>query len=158
MKINGKKIEGPNEEIIIIPRGESDIVFKAQAVLSYDEFDKICPFPEPPMIRRKGAEQATPDYEDKKYIQKQNEYIGKRTHWMILKSIEATDGLEFETVKMSDPETWGNYEKEFKDAGFSEVEINRIIIGVQVANCLSESRLQEARKRFLASQQAPTKK
>jgi len=50
MKLLGKKITGPNETIIVIPRFNSDnIIFKARAVLEMDEFDEMCPTPEPPI-------------------------------------------------------------------------------------------------------------
>ena len=158
MKINGKKIEGPNEEIIVIPRKDEDIVFRAKAVLNYEEFDKLCPTPIPPMIKKKGTDFPIPDIEDTNYQNKLATYATKRTSWMILKSLEATDGLSWDTIKMSDPDSWENFEKEMKDSGFSDIEINRIVIGVQTANCLNEEKLEEARKRFLASQQALAKK
>jgi hypothetical protein len=46
-----------------------------------------------------------------------------------------------------------NYDKELRDSGFSDTEVQRIIIGVMDANCLNDSKLDEAKKRFLRSQE-----
>ena len=73
---------------------------------------------------------------------------------MILKSLEATEGLEWETVKMDDPETWLNYEKELKDSGLSPIEVGRIVGICMSANGLDERKMEAARDAFLAEQQA----
>ena len=57
MKLHGQKIEGPNVEIIVIPRGgdKEDIVLQAQAVLDTTPFDKLCPVPTAPEKILKGG-------------------------------------------------------------------------------------------------------
>jgi len=155
MKMHGKKIEGPNVETVVIPRSDPspDLVFKAAAVLDYDEFEAILPAPEPPIIVRPGGEQ-TKNIDDPKYLEKVSSYGDKRTHWMILTSLKATDGLEFETVKMSDPETWINYREEMKAAGLSPFEVSKVIGAVIDACGLNQVKIDEATKRFLAGQVA----
>jgi hypothetical protein len=55
MKINGEEIKGPNTELIVIPRSNGNpIVFKAQAILDFDDFDKLCPRPKPPQTIKRG--------------------------------------------------------------------------------------------------------
>jgi hypothetical protein len=70
---------------------------------------------------------------------------------MIIKSLEETEGLEFESIKLDDHTTWTNVYKEFKDSGLCDMEITRLIDGVMEANSLSDERVEEARSRFLAS-------
>lgn len=150
MKIKGVKIEGPNEEIIVIPRGEENIVFTARAVLEMDTFEKICPRPKPPTIRHRDGSKVE-DINDVRYQERLNDYSSKWVGYLIIKSLEATEGLEWETVDETDPSTWGNYTEELKESGFSDMEVNRIVMGVMNANCLNEKRLDEARRHFLAS-------
>lgn len=149
MKLGGKKIEGPNVETIVIPRtdGRSDIVFKAQAVLDYAEFDRLCPRPTPPIKMLRGGERQA-DYEDEAYKKRLNEYGLKRMAWMSLKSLEATEGLEWETVDLGNPNTWLKFEDELTDSGFSDPELQRIRNGVFTANCLNENLVELARQSF----------
>lgn len=149
MKIGGRQIKGPNIEIIAIPRSEGeDIIFKAQAVLDMVEFNKLCPDPIPKKVMGKGGVLIN-DPDDKTYNTAVKEHNERRTAWMILKSLEATPDLEWETVKITDVNTWLNYEKELRDAGFSEAELQRILIGVMRANALDDTKIEEARERFL---------
>ncbi len=71
---------------------------------------------------------------------------------MILESLKATPNLEWESVNPSDPKTWGGYENELVDAGFSIPEISRVIDCVFDANGLNQKKIDEATKRFLAGQ------
>jgi hypothetical protein len=152
MKFKGKKLEGPNEVIIPILRDGEDMIFKARAVLSYEEFDRVCPVPKPPMVLLKGNDEATPALKDPKYMKAMDEYSLKRSAFMIITSLSATPELEWESVKMDDPSTWIGYEEELRKAGLSAMEIGRLIGGVLDANGLDEQKIEEAKKRFLASQ------
>ena len=152
MKIQGKKIEGPNREIIAIPRGMGDdIVFIVDAVLDNTPFEKMCPVPSPPLRKIKGVD--IPNLKDPAYLQHVEDYSTKRMAWMVLTSLEATEGLEWETVDLADPSTWVHFRDEMKAAGFSDMEINRVVAGVVSVNALSESKIEAARERFLLTQQ-----
>lgn len=153
MKILGKKISGPNIEICVIPRGEEVIVFHAQAVLDMTPFEGMCPRPKPPTKIIKGGKRID-DFESPQYQILLDKYAQNRVNYMILKSLQATEGLEWESVDLSNVDTWGNYNQELKDSGFSEIEVMRIVNSTMIANCLSEDKLEEARSNFLASQQA----
>lgn len=160
MRIGGRKIEGPNEEILVIPRSGPDgnIVLKARAVLDMEEFNAMCPTPKPARIRKKDGT-SYDDVKDVKYTKAIDEYASRRTAYLVIKSLEATEDLEWDTVQMGDPSTWGNYLEELKGSGFSEIEVNRIVMAVMRANCLDEQRLEEARASFLAGQdQAETER
>ena len=151
MKINGKKLDGPNVEVIVIPRQSGDLVFKARALLSFDEHDKINPQPEPSTILRPGGIKSK-DVEDPKYITKLDEWATQKYQWVFLKSLEATPGLEWETIDMANPLTWKNYTKEMAEGGLSPSEIVRIEICVTDACGLNQQKIDEATKRFLAGQ------
>jgi len=150
MKIHGHKIEGANEELIAIPRGDDSIIFKARAIPNYDEFDELCPTPEVPKKKMiSGRELPNPsDPAHKKALEEHNK---RQTAYLIIKSLEATEGLEWETVDLQNPETWLGYEQELRDSGFSEVELGRIVRGVFIANSLDEAKVEEAKERFLSA-------
>jgi len=152
MKIKGEVLSQPNEEILVIPRSEGkDIVLRFRSVLEMDEFEKQFPPPQPPHKRLPGQKESTPDYTDPTYKKATEEYGGKKTKWMFLKSLEATEGLEWEKVKLNDPETWTLLDEELKDAGFNQFEVARIYQAMMKVNSLDEEYLAEARKRFFES-------
>lgn len=151
MKINGRVPEGPNVVPCVLPRQNGDLVFKAKALLDFDEFEKICPEPEPPIVRPAKGEPYK-DLKDKKYLASMERQAGLRMDYLVIKSLEATEGLEWDTVQLSNPDTWKNYKDDLKNAGISAMETNRIIQAVMDANCLNEQRLKEAFDRFTAGE------
>ena len=65
MKINGRKLD-PIVEVLVIPRQDGDIVFKAKPVTDYTEFNALCAEPKPPNIKhRDGVDR--PDFDDAVY-------------------------------------------------------------------------------------------
>ena len=152
MKLTGHTFSEPNIEICVIPRADgNDVVFKAQAVLDYDDFEKYCPEPQPPEIRKPG-QGLVKNYEDATYLAEMQKRSSYRMAWTILKSLEATEGLKWETIEKDKPKTWENYKKELTESFFSTVEIQRIQNAAFNANALNESRVQEARENFLRGQ------
>lgn len=151
MKLAGRKIEGANVETVVLPRGGGDpLVLRAQAVLSYADFDKLCPAPKPPVVIRRGGERSL-NVEDPRFVAAMETHGEKRTAWMILTSLRlGTPDLEWETVDYGDPNTWAGYVDELRASGFSEVEIIRVVRAVMVANALDDAKLEEARRDFLA--------
>lgn len=153
MKIQGRTFSGPEIVPVVIPRKDGNIVIKCQSVLNFDEFEALVPTPEPPEILKPGNIK-TKDPTDKKYQKDLDEYSLLRTNWMILKSLEATEGLEWDTVDMSDPKTWDNYRSEMTASGFSPIESGRIIMAVTEACGLNQDKIDEATERFLAEEAA----
>ena len=151
MKIAGKIFSGPRVETLVLPRQDGEVVIKARAVLNFDDFEAICHEPVPPLRMSPGGESA-PLLTDKDYLKKLDLYAERKTHWMILKSLEATEGLQWETIDMDVPTTWVNYQKELTDAGFSFAEINMVVRLVVDACGLNQAKIEEATKRFLAGQ------
>jgi len=155
MKIHGETLNRSNEEVVVLPRsGGNDIVFKLKSIQKLEEFDTQFPAPTPPSIMRKGQTVATPDLEDKKYQKAVFEQGRLKSKWMLLKSLDATEGIEWEKVKVSEPATWDLLEEELKDSGLNEVEIMRLYQAMMKVNSLDEEYLEEARERFFASVQA----
>lgn len=152
MKLLGQTFDAPNEEVLVLIRKGKDLVFKASAVLDFDNFDAMCPRPTPPKVFKPGGV-ADNDTEDVGYLQQLDNWSKLRTSYMIIQSLKATDGLEWDTIKDDDPSTWGNFREELKKAFFSDREIMLIINSVWAANGMDDNKLDEARKRFLAGQQ-----
>lgn len=153
MKYKGKTVKGPNEEIVIIPRGNADdFVFTCRAVMGYEIFDNLVEEPKPPQIIHKGDPVAKPLLSDPDYLRAIREHDKKRLSWLIITSLAATENLVFETVDKDDPSTWNNYYDEFIDAGFTSTEIGRITRGIMIANSLDQKKIDEARAHFLAMQ------
>jgi hypothetical protein len=152
MKIQGQKVVAPpKEEIVVIPRDGGDLIFKACMIESYEDFDKLCPRPEPPSKMIKGGKQQSfPD--DPKYLERLHKWAANRAHWMFIKSLEPSE-IEWETVDLSNPDTWENYQTEMEESGLSQIEQIRVMQIIQDANGLNQSKIDEATERFLAGQQ-----
>ena len=152
MKLKGKR-PGVHIEPIILPRPDGDLVFHCKAIENFDDFESLCPPPEPPAVIKPNGEKihnaADPDY-----IKQLSNYGDKRVAYMVVKGLsDATVDLEWETVKMDDSNTWIQFRDEFRESGLSDVEINRVVSGAMIANSLSEFAVEAARKRFLAGEQ-----
>ena len=154
MKINGKKLDGPNYDIIIFPRIDGDIVLKVACVLDYTPFTDMMSVPEAPKIQLRGQTAWTPNTADPKYNEAISKYSEYKTHWMVLKSLEINEDLEWETVDLTDPDTWGNYTTELEESGFADQHIAKIINKVAAINGLNDDMMEAAKERFLAEQLA----
>ena len=122
MKLQGKTLTPPRPKEIILRGGE--VIFKVKAVLNFDEFEKRVPKPEPPEILKPGNIREI-DFEDPEYNKKLEEWAAKKTQWMFLESLSATEGLEWDTVDISDSNTWANWAEELS-AVLTPAEVNTI--------------------------------
>jgi len=152
MRIQGHDLSGPAVEIIPIPRDDGDIIFKAQAVLDYGPFDEMVPRPEPPIRTHAKSGRKEILVDDPDFVQKLTDYARLKQKYMFIMSLQATEGLEWDEIKINDPETWDKFDSELEGAGFNMAEISYIILGIHRANGLDEERMDEARERFLADQ------
>jgi len=152
MKIKGKKIEGRNVEVIVIPRGMGeDIILLAEALEDYEEFDAMLTMPEAPEVLKPGNIREK-NFKDKKYIERMEVFCQKKTDYTVLKSLEKTEELEWETVDMADPDTFENWRTEMRDSGLTDVELLHVVEGVSHANSLNDAMLKEARENFIRTQ------
>jgi len=152
MKIKGKDVKAPDDEVVVIPRKDGDIVFICKAVMNYDACEKLNPMPHPPRKQLPGDGGIIENVEDPAYLEKLQEWSARQGDWMILESLKSTEGLVWETVKMDDPLTWGNYRDELAKS-FTPGEVIKIVQAVSIACGLSQARIDEATKRFLAGAQ-----
>ncbi len=146
MRIGNVEINGPNEEVLVLPRMSGDIVIKARAVSSMTDFEKFVPEPKPPTVLTKDGAKA--NEKDVTYKQRMEIYGNQRFAYLVLKSLEPSK-IEWTKVNMESPDTWLLWDKEMREAGLADIEINRIIMCVMQANSLDEAKLVEARKVFL---------
>jgi hypothetical protein len=136
----------PVEEILVLPRGDQRIVFRASGLKDMEEFKKLCPEPIPPKKTTKDGVIA--DTEDLDYKTVLAGYLKRRMAYIVVNSLVPSQ-IEWDTVMLDNPATWTNWETDIKNAGLSEVECNRVLSLVLEANCLDEAKLQKAREVFL---------
>jgi hypothetical protein len=153
MKMFGQKITDKNIETIVIPRANGkDIIFKAAAILNMDDFNRYLPQPRARLVTYPGGvTKANTDDPTHKIAMQQ--YYARRMSWMVITSLDATEGLEWEKVKKDQPDTWELWESELEDSSFTNREIRLIFDGVMAANALNEEKIEAARQRFFLSQE-----
>jgi len=153
MKVNGKSINAPAEEIVVLLRTPENIILKAGVVLNYDLFNQLCPVPEPPIIMRKGGAKSV-DVDDVVYNKNLLKWAQQKTDYMILQSLQSTDNIEWETVDINNPDTWHRYRKELISSGLTDPEIARIVEAVTTVCGLNQEKIDQATESFLAGQEA----
>lgn len=150
MKIAGVDPKSLSTEIILVlPRGEQNLVFRAKGLPNMDEFTALCPTPKPPGKLTKDGWVA--NVNDPTYQQILGEWAKKRLGYMVVKSLTPSE-IEWDTVKEGDPRTWSNWEKDLSAAMLTQVESNRVLALVLEANALDDDKLAKAREVFLAGQ------
>lgn len=153
IKLKGQPLKLPVPEVVVLPRGNDKIVFTLGPVLDYTDFDKLMPRPQPKVRMHAGGR--TEMITDSDEFRKEwSDYSEKRMAYMAVVSLSATPDLTWERVNILNPETWAEWRTELAESGLTEGEINYIQIKIFEANSLTETRLDEARKNFLASDQA----
>jgi hypothetical protein len=152
MKIGGvDPSELSSEEILVLPRGDKEIIFRAIGVPDYEPFNKLCPEPKAPVVY-KPKEGWVPNEDEPGYQEMMKNYGQKRMSWLIITSLEPSN-IEWDEVNPDNPSTWNKWEEELKAAGLNHVECRRVQNLVFEANCLDEEKLVQARESFLLGQQ-----
>ena len=75
----------PVEEVLVLPRGDQSVVFRASGMKEMDEFKKLCPEPEPPGKLTKDG--WVPDEEDEGYKSVLAEYHKRRLAYIVVHSL-----------------------------------------------------------------------
>ena len=135
----------PVEEVLILPRGDQQLVFRASGLKDMVEFDKLVPAPEPPVLLTRDGKVA--DVNNADYRAALVGYRRRRTSYTVINSLLPSN-IEWDTVKLDDPATWNNWETDLKEAGLFDVECSRILQLVMDANCLNDAKLEKARAVF----------
>lgn len=149
MKFFNEPVDTDIHDYVVLPRPKKNLVFKVVPTTSFEDFDTLCQLPTPGFIQRPGKA-AEPDYDAPSYKTKKMDYLSKRMSFIILKSLEQTEGLTWDTIDMEKPETWENYMTEFKDAGLNDAEIRLVVQACLQINGLDDTKIKEAREAFLA--------
>lgn len=152
MKIAGQKVDAGNfVETIVIPKGDTQYVFKAKPVSSSDFalFEALVKLPMPPTVLKPGIGEVTLS-DDPSYLIQRMDWARKKSQFTFMMSLSATPDLEWETVDAEKPDTWGNIQSELEDAGFTPTEVNAIMACAVVANGLDSDKIEKATKDFLA--------
>lgn len=148
MKLFGKKLEKANTITKVFPRTDGNLVFVMESVYDFGPFEKMCPEPQPPAIRRAGSNVDQPDYDDKSYSKRFDEWSENRSYWMLMTSLSNCPGLDWDKVKKKKPDTWKFIDEELGDA-LTDIEIN-ILSGAIIEVCgLSATKIEEATESFL---------
>jgi hypothetical protein len=135
-----------NECLLVLPRSEQNLVFRARGLKDMESFNARCPQPKPPgKLTRDGV---VPQDNDPAYQTVLGEWAKKRLGYIVIHSLEPSQ-IEWDTVNYDDPRTWTNWEKDLREGGLSEIECSRVLALVMEANALDEAKLQKAREVFL---------
>ncbi len=153
MKLRGTKLEERAVIPVVFERPSGSIVFTLSAVLNTSDFDKIYPEPKPPKAIKKGIEFL--NVKDPRYVAACEQRAIASTAWLVMETLKATPELEWEKVKIDDPNTWHLWKDELIESGFSAGEISYLIGKISEVNGLDEKRLDAARESFLSGQQQP---
>lgn len=153
MKIGGIEITGdlaePNEEVLVLPRRKTQIVLTARAIPNMDEFEKLVRQPKPPRNFHKGKGWV-PNLEDKTYVEELKRYTATRVAYFVVASLQ---DIEWVNVDPEKPETWINWEDDFKSVGFTQHECNLVLQLCFQVNQLDETKLEQARSLFVLGQE-----
>jgi hypothetical protein len=154
MKIAGRDPKTlPPEEVLVLPRMDDVIVFRARGISDMTEFEKLCPEPAAPTIFAADG-QTSVDMRNKDYLAALEEHSKRRWAYIVIKSLELGEShIEWDTVKLEQPSSWTNWERDLLDGGFTKVECNRVFHTVLAANSLDEVKIQRARELFLLGRQ-----
>jgi len=161
MKIGGLKIEGdlakPNEDVLVLPRPNSkQIIFTARAFQTMEDFETLCPSPIAPQVFEAGKGWV-PQLSNETYLQQVQEYGERQVGYIVIKSLEPSE-IEWDTVKLDDPGTWGKWEKDLLNNNFSQRECNLVMKLCWDINNLDESKIEKARELFLRGQEEVSEK
>lgn len=153
MRIGGVEVNGPNEEILVLPRLQGDIVIRARSVTDWGPFNAAFQSPKAPTKLVKGGFQE--DKTSPRYREQMQQYESAWYAYLAVKSLEPSE-IEWSEVSLDDPSTWTKWEAELLAAGLSVQEVNRIAVCVLQANSLDEMKLKQAREVFLRGQGVET--
>lgn len=148
MKFKGRSTIGAPVEYVPIIRHDFEFVLEIEGVTDMTEFEELYPQPLAPEVRLvDGTTQR--NLEDRMFRKAIDIWWKQRSDWMMLKSLTMRNpDLTLDTVDPNKPNTWANWEKELKDAGFTPGEMNRIVAALYTVNSLNEAALKAARERF----------
>jgi TusA-related sulfurtransferase len=154
MKVNGVSLAGYRVVSVDMPTESGIVTFKFRALAVNEKFEDVMPRPNAPVKMAPGGVKHV-NVDDPGYKIAIDQWANKKLAWEFLKSISETEGLEWETVKLEDPETWENWQTEIKGY-FGVGGQDRLFSGFVDAQYINEETIERCRKRFLTGLQAPS--
>ena len=154
MKLKGKSLKNDLTDYAVYPRLDGDLVFKITPVSDWSTFNELCPTPKP-KTKTLADNKKEAYLEDKEYLKAVDNNNALRNAYLFINSLKETDGLEWEKVKLGEPDTWLSYLDELNE--LSTPELNDLFDRVLVVNSLSDNHIEKARARFLATLQTESK-
>lgn len=124
------------------------LVFWAQPLWNYDDFEERCPKPVP----EGTAVKFTPDkgkiidWQDPNYLEQLRAYGQKKWGYLVLKSLEPSNVI-FDNARLDDPDTWSNVGEEL-DRELAYYEKAAVLKLVDEANALDKAKLEENLQSF----------
>lgn len=146
MKIGGQEVGAP-EDVLVLPRTPEPVVFRARGLSDFSRFEELVPRPQMPKKQVKGGK-VVDDSDAPAYVAAMEMYNQKKLAYLVIESLAPSE-IEWQTIEADKPSTWVNWTTELKEAGFTDIECNRILNLVLGANCLDEDKLKAARESFL---------
>lgn len=147
MKLAGVEIDATYKKQIVFKRSKQDLVFKLVAVSDYEDFEKVCKTPEAPWITKRGEEEAVRSLDDPEYTKAMEDWAGKKYSWMCLKTLEPSE-ITWDSVDLSDSETYVNWTDDLLKAGFAEGEVIRLQREIATVNGLTAEAISETEADF----------
>lgn len=148
MKVNGIVLDTMRLVEVYLPiAGGKAVEFKFRPLRADENFENVLTKPEAPVKVGKGGVKHA-NIEDKFFKQAVADWVTKKLDWEFLTSISATEGLEWETVDMGNPDTWKNWRDDAAKV-FGNAELNKLFGGFLDAQYLTEEVMEKARERFL---------
>lgn len=154
MKVNGKQLNGPRIVKIYLPTGDSEAVeFRFRPLKADEDFEKVMSSPQAPEVMKPGGVRFQ-NINDPAYKRNLSDWMAKKFDWEFLMSISVTEDLEWEKVKMDEPDTWKLWKEEIGEH-FGDNQTNKIFSGFIEAQFITEESMEAARKTFLTGRQLP---
>lgn len=156
MKLRGKTPSPPKPVEVPIFREGDSFVFVCGPVMDDTPFDDLVP--QPKLVKKlvQGTTDYVPDPTHKESQARMAKYNRQYADWKFLTSLNFTPELEWDSIDMTNPETWRNYEEELR-AFLTEGELADVINGVHKANHPTDETRQAALESFAASQEQASK-
>lgn len=139
-------------EPVIFSRGigedgkEIFLVFIAEPIKDFEEFEALCPRPKPGGLMTPQGWQDGIDVESDVYKDQAVQWARQRSRYIFIKSLEPSR-IKWDKVQLSKPDTWVNIDDELKGIlGYFEFLAVKNL--VNEANSLDQDKLEAAKERF----------
>ena len=151
MKFAGREFKKANIRKLTITREGEKLVLTFQPS-DMERFELLYPEPKPRKMRKRNSTEWIENRNDPKFKEELAKRNSARLDYMAISSLEASQ-IEWDSVNIDDPETWSKWRDDFKESGFTNVEINRVFMTAMQANSIGDEDITEAEEDFLAMEQ-----